>query len=273
MLYDELTKYFATIPLVVLPILFVIDAPFGRFTWKNDRLNVDGIKAWIIMELPSPITMLSTFRRAPLAPKALVPPLNHPCTLLAALYAIHYANRALISPLRTPSRSRSHIMVPIAAVAFNLTNGYLMGAFLSAPDTLKANQDAFSRPSFWIGVFIWALGFVGNIVHDEILLNIRRKKMREEAQQGRKKSDQEHYSIPHGLLYRWISYPNYFCEWIEWIGFALAASPSAIYTPPWLFVSAEVCTMLPRAWKGHLWYKKTFPDFPKERKAVVPFCL
>lgn len=60
---------------------------------------------------------------------------------------------------------------------------------------------------------MWGLGFVGNVVHDEILFNIRRKataKGKAKESMGVKK---EHYAIPHGLLYEYLSYPNYFCEW------------------------------------------------------------
>lgn len=101
--------------------------------------------------------------------------------------------------------------------------------------------------------------------------------------QKKKKSKGEHYAIPHGLLYRFISYPNYFCEWAEWLGFAVAASPApsvaslslfvATVSPPWLFVFSEVLLMLPRAWKGHKWYHSRFADYPKEREAVIPFLI
>ncbi|KAG6331669.1 hypothetical protein ID866_7417 [Astraeus odoratus] len=31
--------------------------------------------------------------------------------------------------------------------------------------------------------------------------------------------------------------------------------------------------MLPRALNGHSWYHDKFPEYPKERKVVVPFLL
>ena len=65
--------------------------------------------------------------------------------------------------------------------------------------------------------------------------------------------------------------------------FALAASPPpsfasvgafvATVSPPWLFFFNEVWLMLPRAYKGHKWYHGKFPDYPKERKVVIPFLL
>lgn len=222
------------------------------------------------MEIVSPISFITTFARAPLSPAGIHPPLSHPSTFLAGLFLTHYTNRAILSPLRTPSRSRSHISVTISGILFNLCNGFLMGAYLTSPAGVAAANTALSRKSFWIGIALWSFGFVGNIVHDEVLLNIRRNQKRK-AKQPEGKAGKEHYSIPVGYLYGFISYPNYFCEWIEWLGFALAACPTDFITPPWLFFAGEVIVMLPRAWRGHQWYHQKFTDYPKERKVVIPF--
>jgi 3-oxo-5-alpha-steroid 4-dehydrogenase 1 len=206
--------------------------------------------------------------------------MSTPQIILAGLFLIHYLNRAIISPLRTPSRSKSHIAVILAGVTFNLANGALMATYLTSPVTTAFLAGALSRPSFWAGILLWASGFAGNILHDEVLLNIRRKAnakgKRNENQLGK-----EHYAIPRGYLYQYISYPNYFCEWAEWLGYALAAAPfpvliplsSTVQTiqPPWLFLWSEIFLMIPRAYKGHRWYHKNFPEYPKERRAVVPF--
>ncbi|TFK51036.1 hypothetical protein OE88DRAFT_1660247 [Heliocybe sulcata] len=281
--YNEGRKWFLITPLLASPTTFLINAPFGRFSPKGESIfMVDGIKSWILMELVSPLCFLYSYYISPLTPRTHTPSLRDPTTPFVALFLIHYTNRALLSPLRTPSRSKSHLMVPLAAVLFNTVNGSLLGTYFSSTQGISS---AASMPNwrFWLGLGMWAAGFVGNIVHDEMLLNIRRNKMGEQEQQKAegKKPKENHYAIPHGLLYNFISYPNYFCEWIEWIGFALACSPvpslasgaefMRTVSPPWLFLIAEVATMLPRAWKGHKWYHEKFPDYPKERRAVVPF--
>ncbi|CCL99235.1 uncharacterized protein FIBRA_01250 [Fibroporia radiculosa] len=241
------------------------------------------------MELVSPFMLAYSYFKAPLASEV-TPPLSleHPSTLLAVLFLLHYLNRALISPLRTPSRSKSHVSVILSGLIFNLLNGSLMGTYLSSPDAQHFLADAFSRPLFWTGIGLWALGLAGNILHDEILLNIRRNakakgkaKARGGDDNGKRKSNQEHYAVPHGYLYHFISYPNYFCEWCEWLGFALAAAPPPSFEsfaqlletlhPPYAFVFLEVVLMLPRAYRGHKWYHSRFPDYPPERRAVIPF--
>ncbi|CAA7262803.1 unnamed protein product [Cyclocybe aegerita] len=309
LLYHEGRKWFTIGSVLTAPVLLVINAPFGRFSPQDQssKLLLDGIKSWIVMELVSPVMFTYTFLTSPLS--ATPPPvssLSTPQVVLAACFLIHYANRALLSPLRTPSRSKSHFAVPASGTIFNVFNGSIMGAYLSSP--AAGTYLATVRPIFYIGLALWAVGFVGNVYHDEILLNIRRKaKSKAKAPSG--KTQGEHYSIPYGGLYSIISYPNYFCEWIEWFGFALAASPlpftlseiadisipsvfSSLFnpqtyshiiaapgsqffptlSPPWIFLANEIVLMLPRAYRGHQWYQNKFGDaYPKNRKAVVPF--
>ncbi|KLO17681.1 hypothetical protein SCHPADRAFT_925704 [Schizopora paradoxa] len=341
-LYNETRKYYALIPPPAFLLTLFIDAPFGRFSWKSGGLlglfQVDGIKSWIVMELVSPMTFIYALLQAPFTSSAssgalklfskiggaqrimtdqfpLFPSLSALSMLsskqkvLASLFLIHYANRAIISPLRTPGRSPSNIAVVICAIVFNLVNGSLMGSYISS-DECQSFLQFTSSLRFWFGIALWTAGFIGNIVHDEILLNIRRRHQSAAAKKSDKEDKKEmHYAIPHGLLYEFVSYPNYFCEWVEWIGFALAASPVPPFlssrssrllspftqhselassfsgglldilqaytqaSPPWLFVFAEIFTMASRAWRGHQWYKSKFPEYPTRRTAVVPFLL
>ena len=276
------------------------------------------------MELVAPATFLYAYTTSPLSyydPP--LPALTNPQSIIAGLFLLHYANRALINPLRIPSRSKSHIIVPLTAVLFNTVNGLLQGSYLSSPYArmFLTKPYTFQRTSFYVGLGLWFIGFVGNIAHDEILLNIRRKAKAKgkgknnngdnnnvDTKSNGSRTTKEHYAIPCGLLFKLISYPNYFCEWIEWFGFALAAAPLPIepsvsglvrafldifsvktvqsilfnparlfaptLAPPYIFFICEILLMLPRAYNGHKWYKKTFGDsYPKDRKAVIPFVL
>lgn len=80
-------------------------------------------------------------------------------------------------------------------------------------------EAALKTPLFWAGVVLWTLGFIGNLVSDEVLYNLRKP--------GKDGKQKPRYSVPQGLLYSkpfgGISFPAYFCEWIEWLGFAIAA--------------------------------------------------
>ncbi|KAF9237374.1 3-oxo-5-alpha-steroid 4-dehydrogenase-domain-containing protein [Melanogaster broomeanus] len=287
-LYDTVRQFFFVVPAIMLPFQFITAAPFGRFAPSSDGiLVVDGIKTWIIMELVPPISFIYALVKSPLASsKADVGPLTGPQLLLAGLFLIHYANRTLISPLRMPSRSKFHIIVPLCGICFNLANGILLGSYLGSSAASTFLSGAFERPSYWAGVTLCVAGFCGNVLHDEILFDIRRKagaKGKTKPDDNPNKQRTEYYGIPRGLLYRYISYPNYFCEWTEWFGYALAAAPippmtslagiTRVIQPPWIFFLCEIFVMLPRAYKGHQWYHDNFADYPKERRAVVPFVL
>lgn len=297
-LYFEVSCWvYATAPWIVAPITLFINAPFGRFSPADSKWMVDGNTSWMLMEIVAPVFFIATYLYAPFSPTHNPPSLNHPSTLLAALFVIHYVNRAIISPLRSPGRSKSHIIIVIAGIGFNIINAPLIAAFLSAPgncpNPLSRSRDiditnltgivqklqqklaakvaesqtlqmAFADRKFQVGIALFVLGFVSNILHDEILYNIRRN--------APTTPDGKHrYSIPQGYLYNYISYPNYFSEWVEFAGFALAASPRWEYTPPWMFLVAEMLVMAPRAHRGHQWYHTKFPDYPTERRAVIPF--
>lgn len=67
-------------------------------------------------------------------------------------------------------------------------------------------------------------------------------------------------------------------EGVEWIGFAsmcILAVPHErapiLSHPPALFVALELGAMMPRAIRGHAWYKRRFRTYPKDRLAVIPF--
>ena len=271
----------------ILPVGFYFDAPFGRFSQGNVTGSINGKSpasapillwltlssgrlGWIVMEIVSPITFLlsasagqdglsiTNIRRLPL-----------PSRILASLWVLHYTNRALISPIRAPSRSPTHISVVGSAIAFNLVNGYLNGTYLASLD-----PTAHFSWIYWLGVGLFAAGAAGNILHDEVLLRLRTLPA---ASPLSSKQEAHAYHIPHGGLYSLISYPNYLCEWIEWFGYALATSAlsgSFGRTPPWLFFAAEIASMLPRAVRGHSWYKRKFgKEYPAERKAIGPLLL
>ena len=75
---------------------------------------------------------------------------------------------------------------------------------------------------------------------DTILLNLR--------------SENKGYQIPNGGFFKYVSYPNYFGEILEWIGFAILTwSFSGLSFALW-----TISNLLPRSIKHHNWYKKEF---------------
>jgi len=74
-------------------------------------------------------------------------------------------------------------------------------------------------------------------------------------------------SRPHRGLFRYVSSPNYLGEIVEWIGWGVATWS----LPGAAFALWTIANLTPRALANHKWYKKTFPQYPSKRKALVPF--
>jgi protein-S-isoprenylcysteine O-methyltransferase Ste14 len=63
-----------------------------------------------------------------------------------------------------------------------------------------------------------------------------------------------------------VSCPNYLGEIVEWFGWALATwsfggLAFALYT---------TANLAPRALDHHAWYRRQFPDYPADRRALLP---
>ena len=126
---------------------------------------------------------------------------------------------------------------------------------------------------------VFALGFLGNIYHDDELREIRRAAARN---QQRKQADQQDpkkktlvdkvYMMPANGLFRLVLYPHYLCEWIEWAGFWMVGGLGCV--PARIFLINEIAAMLPRAIRGREWYIDRFGrDKVGRRKAVIPGIL
>jgi 3-oxo-5-alpha-steroid 4-dehydrogenase 1 len=202
---------------------------------------------------------------------------------------IHYLYRAILAPLIAPSMSPIHPLVWALAFSFQVFNGLSLGGWLGGYgptsrlewSNYEANYKVRARMT--LGTIIWALGFFGNVYHDDELREIRRaaarnqKKRAEEQDEStgkgkdgaEKKGVDKVYVIPKNGLFWWILYPHYLCEWIEWGGFYIMGGLGCV--PARNFLVNEIATMLPRALDGKKWYEKRFgKDKLEGRKAIIP---
>ena len=58
-------------------------------------------------------------------------------------------------------------------------------------------------------------------------------------------------------------------EIIEWLGFSIAAWNLTAFS----FALYTMANLIPRAMDHHRWYHSKFEDYPKNRKAVIPYIL
>ncbi|KAK7420596.1 hypothetical protein QQZ08_010356 [Neonectria magnoliae] len=237
------------------------------------RLNLPGRIGWLTMEAPGFMTLLYLMKTMPMQHG--IDDLPWQNKVLAGLFVIHYSYRAVMFPFLQPSMSPLHLGVWLVAVGFQVLNATCLGSWLAAygPVTESAWATQSSVPQFAVGIIIFYIGLSSNFFHDEELRDIRR---REQAQQDRIRRStgsstgvDKHYQIPQAGLFRYMLYPHYLSEWVEWAGFWMAAGWGSV--PARAFLVNEVFAMVPRAVRGKWWYVERFGEDKVGKKwAVVP---
>ncbi|KAL4188452.1 hypothetical protein AMTRI_Chr08g160230 [Amborella trichopoda] len=241
-------------PLTVLP-LQLLQAPYGKHSRNGWGPSLSPPLAWFLMESP---TLWLTLILLPQGRH-----FHNPQTLaLLSPFLFHYLHRTCIFPLRLLHRQKTVIsgqkspgfpfIIALMAFVFNLFNTYLQARWVSHYSDYGPNWCIGLR--FNGGLLVFITGLVINIWADSKLIAL--------------KGEGGGYKIPRGGLFEVISCPNYFGEALEWLGWA-------ILTWSWAGLGFFLYTMAnlgPRARAHHDWYLKKFADdYPKSRKAMIPF--
>jgi len=239
----NITYIWILIALIVLPINLIYKAPYGKHSTKKWGKSIDNKTGWILMELPALLT-------CPLIYFTISEEINLNVVFIV-LWITHYLNRTVIYPLRIKTKGKK---IPIAIVAsaffFNMVNGILNGYFLTL-----LQFESISELYLILGLIIFIIGFYINISSDNLLIKLR--------------TNQKGYVIPNGKLFNYVSCPNFFGEIIEWLGFAIMTlNPGSLSFLIW-----TICNLIPRSKAHHKWYKENFENYPKKRKAVIPYLL
>jgi 3-oxo-5-alpha-steroid 4-dehydrogenase 1 len=230
-------------------VLLFISAPYGRHAREGWGPVIPARVAWVLMEAPSPIFGLGVFI-AYGGLRAWLP------TFLFAYFLVHYVDRAFIYPFRMKADGKTKpLFTVVLALVFNTCNGSLIGYALAVLSPHLTNA-WLTDPRFLVGTALFVFGFVANRKSDAIVLALRAP-----GEGG--------YKIPRGFLFEYVSAPNYFAEIVEWIGFAIATWSTAGAA----FAFFTITNLAPRAFSNHKWYVEKFPEYPRERKALIPFVL
>jgi hypothetical protein len=236
--------------LVSLVLLSFISAPYGRHLRPGWGPTVNARALWVIMEAPSPIAFALLYFSSDNAFKTV--PL-----ILLGMYMLHYVYRSFIYPFRMRGGHKQKPLVTgTLAFLFNIANGATNAFAITELSPHLLSTAWLSDPRFIIGVLVFFTGYAINQHSDSILLNLR-------------KPGESGYKIPYGGFYRFVSSPNYFGEIVEWVGFAFAAWT----VPAWVFAWFTATNLVPRAFSNHRWYQEHFSDYPKNRRAIIPFVL
>jgi len=232
--------------LVLVALLFVT-APYGRHNRPGWGPAVDSKSGWFLMELPAVVTIIAVFA---LSDRRLFSSSG----ILLLVWQCHYLYRTFVfSSIIRGSRRTFPLVLTLSALAFNLMNGYINGYemfFVRTPVLTAAPLRATA------GLAVFFCGMAMHVTADLTIRNLRRP-----GETG--------YKVPAGGLFTWISSPNYLGEIVEWTGWAILAGTSA----GWAFAFFTFCNLFPRALSNHHWYRRTFPDYPKTRRAIFPFVI
>jgi 3-oxo-5-alpha-steroid 4-dehydrogenase 1 len=237
------------IALVIFPLVLWVVAPYGRHTSSHWGPLINNKAGWVIMESPA-LFVFAWFYLTGSNHHTFIP------WIFFTLWCVHYVNRTLVFPFRLRTKGKKMpLTIVLMAFCFNLVNGFINGYYLGSLSG-KYDLDWLLDPRFIGGIFLFIAGLIFNWQSDNILIHLR-------------KPGEIGYVIPKDGLFDYISCPNHFAEIIEWTGFALMTwSLPGFAFAIWTFVN-----LLPRALHHHRWYKKTFSDYPENRKALLPFIL
>lgn len=233
------------IAVVTFVYLFRRTAPYGRhYAGSGWGPDISSKVGWVVMEWPAVLFFLSVYLQGEAASN--VVPL-----VFLTMWQVHYVNRTFIYPFRTRSAGYTPLSVVILGLGFNLVNAYINARLIS-----ELGEYGFSwlgDPRFLTGTTLFVFGMILNLRSDNILLGLRR-------------SGTTKYGVPHGGAFRYVSCPNYLGEILEWTGWAIATWSLAGLS----FAVFTFANLAPRAVAHHRWYRQKFPDYPPERRALIP---
>uniref|UniRef100_F1LAZ4 3-oxo-5alpha-steroid 4-dehydrogenase (NADP(+)) n=1 Tax=Ascaris suum TaxID=6253 RepID=F1LAZ4_ASCSU len=255
LLYEEQLVLFISYSMIVCAVVTFLwltggaKAAYGRYHHESvlTEFSIPARLAWVLQEIPSfliPLVYLITSFAS----------LPSPNIVVLSLFIAHYAQRSLIYSVLIKGGKATPLHIFLMAAMFCTGNGFIQGAWHAHYATF--NDKWFYDPLTWTGLTLFALGAFVNVQSDSILRNLRRP-----GERG--------YKIPRGGLFEYVSGANYLGECVEWIGYALCART----LPSFAFAIFTLCNIGPRAVHHHRWYIEKFEDYPKTRKAIIPFIL
>ena len=248
-IFFKLSIGWTILAIALFPILLKIKQPYGRHTHKGWGLLMPNKLGWIIMEAPSLIIFSYIFLSGNNLDNTL-------SVFIFFLWITHYSHRTFIFPLMTKTRGKKiPVLIVVLGFFFNVVNATLNAYYLGyISDGYQISW--ITTPQFIIGFILFLSGMLINILADYKLISLR-------------KQSPNGYKIPKKGLFEYISCPNHFGEIIEWIGFSILSWNLASLS----FAVWTVVNITPRSLDHHKWYKLNFPNYPKKRKAILPFIV
>ena len=221
--------------------------PLERAGGRGVGPRISSRWGWFLMEVPA----LATFPAIYLAGSH-----HHPVgTLVVVMWVAHYGHRAFLWPWLVQRRDRTMPLLTCGCgFLFNIANGVLWGWFMGRLAHYPA--DWLGRPVAGAGLLLAVGGAALNVWCDHRLSRLRH-------------SGGGAPVMPSGGPFDLVSCPNLLGEIVEWVGFALLTWS----LPAFAFALWTIANLVPRALWRHAWYRETFADYPRRRRALLPALL
>ncbi|KAG7203026.1 hypothetical protein KM043_010151 [Ampulex compressa] len=176
----------------------------------------------------------------------------------AACWSLHYAKRLLETLF---VHRFSHATMPMRNLFKNCSYYWLFAMYVA----YHVNHPLYTAPSslqYCVGATIFTLCELGNLS-----IHLALRNLRPAGTTVRKIPVPT--NNPFTILFHSVSCPNYTYEIGSWIGFTIMTS----CLPAGLFMLAGAYQMTVWALGKHRAYKKEFSQYPRNRKAIIPFIL
>jgi len=246
LIFNFLMLFFGITGIGVFILLFFVTAPYGQHVRKKWGPNIGNKLGWFIMEVPTVIIYIWLYLLGGRFTSITI-------NAFLLLWMLHYGQRTFIFPFLIRGVQPMPVTIISFGMIFNGINTYLQGRWINTlSDPYPTNW--LLSPMFLVGIIIFIGGFIINMHSDHIIRNLR-------------VPGETEYRIPYGGMFKYVSCPSYLGEITEWTGWAIMTWSF----PGLLFVAWTFANLAPRARSNHLWYLNTFPDYPKNRKALIPF--
>ncbi|NWF64934.1 MAG: hypothetical protein HXY38_11580 [Chloroflexi bacterium] len=161
---------------------------------------------------------------------------------------MHFAKRVLESLFLHKYSGNAGALTTLLIAIFYSSAAYLIG-------WLNQNPIAFVDVWFGLGIVFFLTGLSGNFYHHKLLADLRKNSL--------------DYFIPKGGWFEYVVCPHYLFEIVTWLGVALLSR----HLGAWLILLFVISYLSARSLRTLTWYHEKFKDFPKDRKAILPFIL
>lgn len=257
-----------------------VKVEYGKLTSQNSQFLLSSRFSWIIQEIPN--LVVSGYFVYEYISKSEMNIVN---IVVISCFILHYIHRTLIFPFFIENTYSFTILPVVSAFVFTSINSFLQCRSVLLFSEYSENY--LTNIDFIVGLSVFILGMIINIYHDYSMILQRKSHLSKIKEKDKKQDNQDDnlskislntnktnipdkYILPHGGLFEFIDCPNYFGEFIEWLGFGIMSRTISGY----LFAYTTFAVLFTRALSYHDWYKNKFKEkYPLNRKAFIPYII